>query len=228
MDHVHKFWLRRGGIGFSIEKHFKEKHPECPDICLIILDEASDGLGGHVDQSPRFGRAKAKVLHRGRPAEVAELQVSLVVEHQILGLEVPEDEPLRVEKRQAFGDLSEKSHDLAERHGGVGFYVAVEVSVSRELEDDDDSVLLGEKVQEIDDPFRSQLRMQLDLIRHQQLIVGTQFVHRKDLQGNFSAKGPRNRSVNPRKGSESHLLGYFEVVQRVVDDALARGKSHSH
>lgn len=228
MDQVHKFWLRSSGIGFSIEKHFKEKHSERPDICLIILNEASDGLGGHVDQSPRFRRAKAKILHRGRPAEVAELQILLIVENQVLGLQVPEDKPLRVEKRQTFGDLSEEPHDLAERHGGVGFDIAVEISVGRELEDDDNSVVLGEKVQKIDDPFRSQLRMQLDLIRHQQLIVGTQFVHRKDLQGNFSAKGPRNRSVNSRKGSESHLLGYFEVVKRVVDDILARGKSHSH
>ena len=148
-------------------KEIKHENPKGPPVGRLSVSGILDhDFGGHVLDRPAEGGGEGRVvLENFTESKVDELDVSLGVEHDVFGLEVPVHDVEVVQVLQGAHDLAEvEQGELFQQHA-LRLHESEELSAAAELLDEVEPLLGLERVEHFDEervldqgqhvPFRS-------------------------------------------------------------------------
>jgi hypothetical protein len=110
----------KGGFQTSQVVH---EAPEGPHIYLVIEGLLPEHLGTDVNRRAYFGNLQLSPVNSPRYAHVADFNYIIGHDKDILWLDVPVDNQLRVEVAQALGDFPGNVPDFILRHKIIPFFV---------------------------------------------------------------------------------------------------------
>lgn len=123
---------------------------------------ALDHLGGQVvERAAEGGAPIAGRVHA--PAEIANLELAVDTQEEILWLDVPMNDVLGVEVGERIGHLIDVDGAAPLREGAVLCELLVELALSGKLEHEEDALLIVEITVKTEDVWVSEVLLDLDL-----------------------------------------------------------------
>lgn len=153
-------------------QHLKQKDPQTPNVHLLVVGLVVDKLWSHVLAGPAEALPRLSPDDFLGPAEVADFDIEVLVEQNVLGLQVSVHDCALVQVLNALANLREESKSQFLAHSFSGVDVEVEIPLADVLQDNVDEVAVVEGLYERDDVFVSQILVNLYFLNDVDFVFG--------------------------------------------------------
>ena len=206
-----------------IVPHFVEQNPQASHIGLFRLQPGEKLLGRHVGQSSAANAGKLLVLLETRPSEIADLDVVVVGQQQVLRLDVPHEDSLGMDVLNSSHCLSEVLH-YAGALQPLAANDLIKVSVLKNSHNDEDGLVLVEVVDHPDHVGVAHQLVAFDLILNVLVVHRAKVFQLDDLYRVFDPSFEVLGLDDPAECSPVDFFDYLELPDaRELPLRLKRG-----
>ena len=114
-------------------QHLIEQYSQTPNVNFLIMIFLEHNFRSHVLTSSTETFSHLIFLKVLSPAKVTQLDIEVLIKKNILWLEIPVHDALRMKIVNGFANLVEKSHGQFLRHSFLRVYIEVEIAFQSSL-----------------------------------------------------------------------------------------------